>query len=255
VRVDIVSRVATVTLDRPPVNAVDRAANDEIKRTFTSLGRSREVSAIVFTAAGDRAFIAGIDLNERSAGALPDDIQELLDSGRPVREAFWSIRDCNVPVICAVNGPAIGAGLAYVAVCDVIMAAERATFSTTEVNVGLLGAFSQLQRLVGPYAARKAFFTGDPLDAAEMYRLGAVDRVLPREELVPAAQELAGRIARKSPIGLRLAKESANRVEALPLTDAYRLEQDYTTRLRAFRDSKEAMQAYLDKREAEWEWR
>jgi enoyl-CoA hydratase len=88
-----------------------------------------------------------------------------------------------------------------------------------------------------------------------MYRLGAVDRVLPREELVPAAQELAGRIARKSPIGLRLAKESANRVEALPLTDAYRLEQDYTTRLRAFRDSKEAMQAYLDKREAEWEWR
>ena len=98
------------------------------------------------------------------------------------------------------------------------------------------------------------FFTGEFVHASEFYRLGAVEAVVAADELMPTARALADEIATKSPLGLRLAKESLNRVEDLPLKDGYRLEQDYTQRITSFNDSAEARQAYLDKRPAEWTW-
>jgi enoyl-CoA hydratase len=168
---------------------------------------------------------------------------------------MWAITDCAVPVIGAINGPALGAGLAFAACCDILIASENATFGTTEINVGLLGASSHLSTLVGRHKAREMFFTGEVVPAAELYRVGAVRAVVPREQLMPTALELAGELAAKSPIALRLAKESMNRVEYLPLKDAYRTEQDYTARLRRFEDAKEARKAYLEKRDPEWKWR
>ena len=168
---------------------------------------------------------------------------------------MWAITDCAVPVIGAINGPALGAGLAFAACCDILIASDNATFGTTEINVGLLGASSHLSQLVGRYKAREMFFTGEVAPASELYRLGAVRAVVPRDELLPAARALAVLLAAKSPIALRLAKESMNRVENLPLMDAYRTEQDYTARLQGFEDATEARQAYLDKREPDWKWR
>lgn len=125
----------------------------------------------------------------------------------------------------------------------------------TEINVGLLGAGSFLQRMVGSYKARKLFYTGEFATPEEMYRLGAVEQVVPHDQLLPAANVLARRIAEKSPIAMRLAKESLNRVEFLPLKEAYRTEQDYTNHLRGFEDSREAMRAFAEKRAPEWKWR
>jgi enoyl-CoA hydratase len=108
--------------------------------------------------------------------------------------------------------------------------------------------------MVGSYKARKLFYTGE-FATAERCTLGAVEQVVPHDQLLPAANDLARRIAEKSPIAMRLAKESLNRVEYMPLKEAYRTEQDYTNRLRGFEDSREAMRAFAEKRAPEWKWR
>jgi enoyl-CoA hydratase len=252
--VDVRKFVATITLDRPPVNAITRDTMAEIREAFASLDERQDVRVAIFTGAGERAFMAGVDLKAVDAPP-PGGATAALDPGRGAREAMWAITGCGVPVIGAINGPALGAGLAFAACCDILLAADNATFGTTEINVGLLGASSHLSLLVGRHKAREMFFTGEVVPAEELYRLGAVRAVVPRAELMAAAGELAATLAEKSPIALRLAKESMNRVEGLPLEDAYRTEQDYTARLSHFDDAREARRAYLEKREPDWKWR
>ncbi len=252
--VDLRDHIATVTLDRPPVNAVTTDTLREITAAFRSLSEDREVRVAIFTAAGTRAFMAGLDLRGGSAPATPGPA-DLTDPGHVAREAMWAITDCAVPVIAAVNGPALGAGLAFAACCDVIFAAEGATFGTTEINVGLLGASAHLSVLFGRHMARDLFFSGEAITAAEAYRVGAVKQVVPADSLAEVARAYAASLAAKSPIALRLAKESMNRVEHLPLKEAYRLEQDYTARLQGFEDAAEARAAYLEKRTPVWRWR
>lgn len=252
--VDVRDFVATVTLDRPPVNAVDHAALRAIRDAFRSLNDRKDVRAAIFTAAGRRAFMGGADLDAIAAGAETTATQ-ITDPGLVAREAMWSITDCAVPVVGAINGPAIGAGLAFAACCDIIVAAEHATFGVLEINVGLLGASSQLSLMVGHHKAREMFFLAEKVPAAELFRLGAIRSVVAADELMPTAREIAEKLAMKSPIALRLAKESMNRVEFMPLKEAYRTEQDYTNRLLSFDDSAEARDAYLQKRDPQWRWR
>lgn len=256
VRVSRDGHVVTVTIDRPPVNAVTPEVMEDLQRVFSSLGEDRDVRAAILTGAGERAFVGGADLrgidDEDPSTWSPD---RLLDRGRAAREAMWAIRDCAVPVIASVNGPAIGAGLALAAVCDIIVAREGATFGTTEINVGLLGASAHLSLLVGRHKTRELFLTGELISAEELWRLGAIRAVVPAADLATTAADLAATLASKSPIAMRLAKQSLNRVEFLPLEEAYRLEQDYTARLLTFEDATEARRAYLEKRDPIWTWR
>lgn len=256
ISIHVADHVATVTIDRPPVNAVTTQTMAEIRDAFASLDERRDVRVAIFTGAGDRAFIGGADLR-----SIHDDDpstwepSRLLDRGVVARAAMWAIYDCAVPVIAAVNGPAIGAGLALAAVCDIIIAAEGSSFGTTEINVGLLGASSHLSMLVGRHKARELFLTGELITAEELHRLGAVRAVVPRAELAGAAQALAATLASKSPIAMRLAKQSMNRTEFLPLQDAYRIEQDYTAKILTYDDATEARLAFLEKRDPDWSWR
>ena len=255
--VGVSDHIATVILDRPPVNAVTTETFAEIRDTFDAFNNDRDVRVAVFTAAGDRAFMAGIDLRSVGPRDRGDDVPAMLvtDPARLARDAMWSITDCAVPVIGAINGPALGAGLAFAACCDILIASDNATFGTTEINVGLLGASAHLSLLVGRHKAREMFFTGEQVGAAELHALGAVRAVVPRSDLDATARELAMALAAKSPIALRLAKESMNRVEHLSLKDAYRTEQDYTARLQSFDDAAEARRAYLERRDPDWKWR
>jgi enoyl-CoA hydratase len=255
IRVEIADHVAVVTLDRPPVNAVDHATLAEMTDAFRALNDDRDVRVAIFTGAGDRAFMAGLDLKAPRPGVDESPARFVTDPGLPAREPMWAIVDCAVPVIGAINGPALGAGLAFAVCCDILVAADHATFATTEINVGLLGASAHLSRLVGRHKAREMFFTGEAVSAQELHRLGAIRSVVPRGELMPTALELAGVLAAKSPLALRLAKESMNRVEDVPLRDAYRIEQDYTHRLQGFDDAHEARDAFLERRAPEWRWR
>jgi enoyl-CoA hydratase len=151
-------------------------------------------------------------------------------------------------VIAAVNGPALGAGQVLASVADIRIASERATFGTPEINVGRCGGGAHLGRLVPPGMLRLMYFTGEPISAWEAHRVGLVDQLVSAKRLMPAARELAQTIAAKSPLGLRLAKEALNRAEWLPVEDGYALEQQYSTRLMATDDAREAARAAVEKR-------
>ena len=258
ISVAIAEHVATVTIDRPPVNAIDLAGLDELRDAFGDLSDDRDVRCAILTAAGDRAFMAGVDLREAGNIDAYDDTTPpalVTDPGRRTRDAFAAVSRCAVPVIGAINGPALGAGVGFAACCDILVAAEEATFGLPEINVGLLGGSAHLAALVGPRKARELLFTGETISAAELHRLGAVRAVVPRAALMDEARTLAGSLAAKSPIAIRLAKEAVDRVEGLPTDDAYRIEQEYTRRLQRFADAAEARNAYLEKRPPEWHWR
>jgi enoyl-CoA hydratase len=255
---EIVDGVAIVRLARPPVNAVSRLMMRELRQYFEEIAEERAVNAVVLSAKGSKAFCAGIDLHEkgeqRVQGHTDRSISNTVDSGRFWRDTQHTIRHCPVPVIAAVDGAAIGAGFALVGLCDLIIASERAKFALTEINVGMLGGASKALRMVGPFKARMMFFTGEFLAAEELYRLGAVEEIVGAGEAEASAVALGQKLASKSPIALRLAKESILRIEDMPLEDAYRTEQDYVQRLRAYNDSDEALFAFIEKRSPKWTW-
>lgn len=263
VRTEVADGVAVVTLDRPPVNALDSATFDELAEAFDAMGARRDVRAAIFTSAG-RIFCGGVDLKDSPRRHRPDgratdggpqgDPRDQLDPGRVPRDCFWALYDCAVPVIGAIDGKAIGAGAVLVSCCDFVVATPRFEMALTEINVGVLGGVKATQRFVGPYMAKRMFLTGDYIGAEELYRRGALEAVVEADDLLPTAHELATKIASKSPIAVRLAKESANRVEFMDLKEGYRTEQDYTTRVKRFADSTEAGQAFAERRDPDFRW-
>ena len=258
--VDVTDLVATVTLRRPSVNALNAPMMREIARVFTSLSQGTDAAVAILTADGDRVFCAGADISESARRyarreLLPgESVANLVDAGEVVRECFFSISDGTLPVIAAVNGAAVGAGLALVASCDIVVASENAVFALPEIDVGVLGGGRHMQRLVGPFTAREMMFTGRRMTAAELYRHGSVSQVVLVLELTGAALEVARVIAGK-PLALRMAKQAMNRVEHLSLEDGYRLEQDYTVRVSRLDDAIEARAARQEKRSPTWAWR
>lgn len=247
--------VAIVRLDRPPVNAVNKQMMSELTEAFDAIGQDRSIGAAVLSANGERAFCGGIDLKETAADDTEhQDLHALLDPFWEWRRTQRSIRECLVPVIGAIERTAIGAGFGLAGVCDLVIAGEKATFGLTEIKVGLLGGASKALRLLGPSKARRMMFLGEMVDAAEFHRLGAIEEVVAEGTAESRAIELGSEMAKKSPIALRLAKESILRIEGDELMERYRTENDYTNRLRTYRDSDEAMEAFLEKRSPTWTW-
>lgn len=257
IQVERAEGVAVVRLSRPPVNAVNKTMMRELRRCFDDIGQDRDIGAVVLTAQGDRAFCGGIDLRETANDVASEgeaDLHSVLDPNWEWRQTQYSIRECLVPVVGAIERPAIGAGFGLVGVCDLVIAGEDATFGLTEINVGLLGGASKALRLLGPSKARRMLFLGELLAAQELYRLGGIEEVVPAGSAEVRALELARTMAQKSPLALRLAKESVLRIEGDEMMQRYRTENDYTQRLRAFDDSREALNAFLEKRDPEWTW-
>ncbi|MCO6188428.1 enoyl-CoA hydratase-related protein [Rhizobium sp. L1K21] len=203
-----------------------------------------DTNCIVLTAAGSKAFCAGLDLNEFLSATIEDDPRR----ARVIRRCFENIRKCTIPTIAAVNGPALGAGAVIASVCDIRIAAENARFGLPEINVGRCGATAHLGRHLPQGVLRRMFFTGQPIDAHEAKRWGFVDSIVPIEQLMEEAHALAALIAAKAPLGLRLGKEALNAVEFMSVEDGYQLEQSFSTRLMATEDAREASQAVVQKR-------
>ena len=237
--------VAVITLNRPPVNAQNRRIREELMSLFDGFGDDDEVRCIVLTGSG-KVFSAGADIKER--GGIREAKGEFNRHNRVVREFFYSIMECPKPVVCAVNGAALGAGFVLATVCDVVLASENATFGMPEVDVGIAGGTKFMLRWFGQSKARMLMFSGQRLPAAELYRLGAIEACVPPEQLMPRAMEIAHTIAAKSPLATRGLKESFQMVEATALREAYRLEQNVTVALAKTEDSKEAQRAFLEKR-------
>ena len=244
VKLEIRDRIAIITLDNPPVNALSAEGQVEIYETFDGLHEQDEAVVAVFTGAGRRAFCAGADIRAR----LDGDARFPEDHGRRAREAFNSIYECPIPVIGAINGPALGAGLALAASCDYLIASENANFALPEIDVGLMGGARHLGRLFPQGVTRRLHYTADRLPAAEAYRLGAVHKVVPSDQLMDAAMEEARIIAAKMPMGIRFAKEGLNMIEWMDLKNGYRFEQTRTAILRKTDDAVEAKRAFLERR-------
>lgn len=237
--------VATLVLDRPPVNALGRAIREELLAAFDELHDRDDVRVVVLTGAG-RTFCAGADIKERAKlTGRPGEYREL---NRLVREMFHGVIQCSKPVIAAVNGAALGAGFALALCCDMVLASEDAVFGMPEVDVGLAGGVKFLQRYFTPSQARMLLITGRRVPAAELYRLGVLQACVPAQALMPEARKLAAEIAAKSPLAVRMLKQSFNVVENLSLGDGYRIEQDMTIELSKSEDAQEAKRAFVEKR-------
>ena len=244
IKLEVSDYVAVVTMDAPPVNAQNAQFNIEMAYRFDTLSDRDDVRCIILTGAG-KVFSAGADMKAR---ASLDDPGEKWQHNRRTRESYHAIRECAKPVIGALNGPALGAGLAVAASCDVLFAAEEASLGLPEIDVGLMGGGRHAQRLFGHSRLRRMMFTGYRVSGSELYRLGIVEACVPRDELLATARELAREIASKSPAAMRLAKQSLNTIEEMSLRDGYRYEQNMTAQLADHPDSKEARAAFLEKR-------
>jgi enoyl-CoA hydratase len=244
-RLDVADYIATVTIDRPPVNAQNQKSREELIRAFDAISDRDDVRVAILTASG-KLFSAGADVKERIG--IAQQPGDYIRNNRLVREYFYAISDCTKPVICAVNGGAFGAGFALMLACDIMIASEDAYFVISELDVGLAGGARFLMDHFGKSMARYIYFTGRRIPAAELHRLGVITACVPRDQLMGEAMGIAREIAAKSPIAVREVKRAFNVVEEMPTRDGYRFEQTVTVALSQTEDTKEAQRAFVEKR-------
>lgn len=246
VLVEVRGEVAVVTLNRPDTaNTLDLAMGRELLAAALRCEADPAVRAVVLTGAG-KVFCAGADLKGRAAVIKgPGDLPA---HSRRTRECFHAIRECAKPVVVAINGAALGAGLAMVASADILVASDKASVGLPEVDVGLLGGCRHAMRLFSHSRLRRMALTGMRVGAAELYRLGIIEACVTPEELMPAALEMARTIAAKSPVSTRMGKHTMNVIEDMSLRDGYRYEQDMTAQIAKTDDAKEAQRAFAEKR-------
>lgn len=225
--VKVEGHIAVVTLDHPPLNLMTPRHLEKIISEFNRLGADEQVSVVVFTGAGERAFCAGGDHRMFVARTSQE---------KESRQQFWwaaesAIRDCAVPVIGAINGYAGGGGVLFAASCDILIASERAVFDIPEINAGVLAPFWSLRRLLPELKMRSMAYTAQRLTAHEMQSFGSIEKVVAPDELMPTAMQLARRIAEKDSHTLRIHKEIFNRTEYLGITESHALVMDYSRKL------------------------
>lgn len=238
--------VAEVVLNRPPVNALSAAGWNGLAAEIHALGERPDVRVIVVRAEG-RGFCAGVDIKELAAND-----KLILDVNAGNYATFKAVHLNKVPVIAAVHGFVLGGGIGICGAADIVLAAEDATFGLPEVDRGAMGGAAHLQRMFGVQKTRYLFFTGEMIGASEALRLGAVERVVPRDRLKEAALEIAARIAAKSPAMIRIAKEALTGIEDGNLEDKYRWEQGFTLQAYMSPDSGETRNAFVEKRDAKF---
>lgn len=236
--------IAELVFDHPPVNAFDSNGWAAIAAEIEALGQDDAVRVIIIAAEG-RGFCAGVDIKELAA-----DRNVIVKVNKGNYDTFKAVHRNPKPVIVAVHGFVLGGGIGISGAADIVVASECARFGVPEVDRGAMGGGAHLQRLFPVQKVRYMYFTGEMIDAQEAYRLGAIERVVPREQLRATAREIAAKIAAKSPAMIRLAKEALNGIEDGNLEDKYRSEQGFTLEAYTTKDSQEARDAFVQKRDA-----
>jgi enoyl-CoA hydratase/carnithine racemase len=251
---EVSDHVATITLNRPDkLNAATFDMALQFQGAFARAADDGDVRCVVLTGAG-KGFCAGDDV-EAAWGdpRMADTMAELAGPNPPLTPEIAVILDCPKPVIAAVNGVALGIGMDFAVAADIRYASEKARFGQLFVKMGLMADVSgywRLPQLVGPSAAAELLFTGDMIDAAEALRIGLVSRVLPPEELLPSAQELAARIAINPPLALGYIKEGLRRAAGMgraDLGDLAKFVGNGLSRLFASDEHKEAVAAFAQR--------
>jgi enoyl-CoA hydratase len=244
VRLEVSDQVALLTLDRPPVNALSIGLYRDIAAAIGEIDRrTDEVHAAILTGEG-RCFCAGRDLKVA-------EVEDPAVRARHVKAAMTAIYHCSVPLIAAVNGPAMGAGFCIAVLCDAIIASEAAVFAMPEIDAAVNPSVATLLRGFNQHQARALAFTGERVGPGELYRMGAVREVVAPEALLPSAMALATTMAGKPALAMRLAKWSANEVEAMfrDFEGVYRaVESRVSDANMGSADRREAGRAFAEKR-------
>ncbi|MDP3721905.1 MAG: enoyl-CoA hydratase-related protein [Candidatus Omnitrophota bacterium] len=252
VKVAVEERVATVTIDHPPVNALNRQTLQELDRALEELRPDAEVKVVIVTGGGSFAFIAGADIKEVSQLGSAQAAHELAALGQAV---FLKLQRLGKPVIAAINGVCLGGGLELAMACHLRISGDRARFGQPEVNLGIIpgwGGTQRLPRLIGAAKATEWILTGELATAQEAHRLGLVNHLVPQDQVLKAARDLARKLAAKGAVAvaqsLRAIEEGLNR----PLEEGLAKEAEAFRQVAASEDSREGVRAFLEKRQPQF---
>jgi len=247
-------RVAIITINRPEKrNALNIQTRAEGAAALEELRDDESIRVVIFTGAGDKAFIAGADIAE-FAGRTAVTQRDVMTG----RSLFTAIDTFPKPVIAMVNGYCLGGGCELALACDLRIASERASFGQPEINLGIIpggGGTQRLTHLVGEGKAMELILTGEIINAQTAYSYGLVNLVVPAEELEAKTLEIANRIAEKSPIALRMAKEAVKTASRSTLDEGLRREIDLFALCFSSADKDEGVTAFLEKRKPDFKGR
>ncbi len=244
--------IATITFNRPKLlNALNSELLEEFRKAISTVLQDEEIRVLILTGTGDKAFVAGADINEiASCNTL-----EAKMFARKGQEIIGSLESLPIPVIAAVNGYALGGGCEMALACDFIYAAETAMFGLPEIKLGIIPGFGgtqRLARLVGKNMAKELIYTGEMIPAKRAAEIGMVNRICPPEKLMGSVHETASRIAVKGRVSLRAAKEVINKGSNTDLATGCSIENDAFALCVASRDAGEGTNAFLEKRKPEF---
>lgn len=249
---EIKGDIAFLTLNRPEkLNALNYATNDLLLQLLDRIEDDPGIRAVILTGAGDRAFSAGGDIHEfsQSIAAGPDiAVRAFVRRGQAMTARMEAFRK---PIIAAVNGIAFGGGCEITEAVHLAVASERAVFAKPEINIGIpptFGGTQRLPRLAGRKRALELLLTGDTFSAARALELGLVNRVVPHEDLLPAALELAGRILRHSPVVAAGIITAVTRGLNMPIGEGLQMESEQFARVAASHDTREGLNAWIGRR-------
>jgi enoyl-CoA hydratase len=244
-------RVAVITINRPEKrNALNIQTRAEGAAILDELRADDSVRVVIITGAGDKAFIAGADIAEFADRTAISQREIMLERG-----LFNAVDTFPKPIIAMVNGYCLGGGCEVALACDIRVASETASFGQPEINLGIIpggGGTQRLPRLVGEGRAMEMILTGEILDAQTAFNLGLVNHVVPADQLEIKTMEIANRIAEKSPIALRLAKEAIKLASRSNLDEGLRREVDLFALCFSSADKDEGVKAFLEKRKPEF---
>jgi len=234
------NHIAEVVFDFPPVNAFNGETWNEIPRVVTELGKREDVKVVLIRAEG-KGFCAGVDIKE-----LAHDGSAIVGVNKGNYQTGLAIHKCEVPVIVAAHKFIIGGGVIMCGAADIVIASDDAYFSLPEIDRGAMGGAAHLQRMLGVAKVRAAFLTGGKISAQEAWRLGGVEKVVPRDDLVSEAMGYAKTLAEKSRDALRIAKQALNGIEPFDVDACYRWEQGFTFEMYMHEDSQKSRDAFVE---------
>ncbi len=244
--------IGYVTINRPQkLNALNHTVMADLEACFSALGADPEVRVAILTGSGDKAFVAGADINELAV-QTPISAKQSAIRGQRV---FSLIENLGKPVIAAVNGFALGGGCELAMACTLRIASENAQFGQPEVKLGIVPGYAgtqRLARLVGRARALELILTGDRIEAQEACRIGLANRVVPQTDLISTAEALARKIMANAPLAVKFSIEAVNHGTEMTQAEGERLEANLFALCCATTDMKEGMKAFLEKRAAKF---
>ena len=249
-------RVAIVTLDHPPVNALSQQLLEELEEEYDRLDIGDEARSIILGGEGEKAFVAGADITEFPA--LREQVEQAATEGgsaRGIQKLAARMDAGRTPVVAAIHGYCLGGGLELAMACDIRIAAEDAQLGQPEIKLGLIpggGGTQRLPRLVGHGRALYLNLSGDPISGSQAYEWGLVERAVPQANLLATALELARTLSQRSPHAMGVIKRLAAETRDLPLSDGMRREAQGFLECISSDDGAEGVMAFLEKREPQF---